>query len=194
MEPRAATELGFVAGGPADELPALDPSPERAPDPWKLTLYAGQYIDSRFVEILGFQGGDLLGSYLGGFALSKELDITRGALTWELEGSSFTHWGVQDHVEINAAVLARWNLFPWDRWIDTSLAFGQGVSWASNRPEFEGETRRILHHLLTEVAVRPVRSWPVDLVLRVHHRSGAFYAYGVKGGANFLLLGLRFQP
>ncbi len=184
----------WVRGDLAEvEVPVLEPHPDRAPDPWNLTLFVGQHDESTFLEMLGLDGGELGSSYLAGFALARPVGRAWGPLAWEVEISSYSHWGLQDHVELNLALIARWHPFPWDRWLDTSVAVGNGVSLASSRPVLEGDTRRFLHHLVAEVEVRPPWRLPVSLVTRVHHRSGAFGLYGIKAGSNFVTLGLRFQ-
>ncbi len=44
---------------------------------------------------------------------------------------------IQDHWEFNLPIVARWEAFPWDDVIDTSLAFGIGPSYASEIPKVE---------------------------------------------------------
>lgn len=184
---------GAVGGEVADELPVLAPPPSADSNPWNLTLFAGRHDDSTFIDILGLEGGEFEHSYIGGVALGIPLNDAQANLVWELEGSAYTHWGLQDHSEFNLAVLARWTRFPWNRWLDTSVALGQGMSFASERPEIEGDTRRLMHHLVAEIELMPLARHPVGLVLRAHHRSGAFGLYGIKAGSNFVTLGLRFH-
>lgn len=179
-----------------DDPPALEElaQPAAAPErPWSLTAFLGRADGKRFVDMIQLEGGDWLDSYIAGFALNRHMVTMWDHLDWEFEGSAFGHWGIEDHVEVNAAVLARWTDLPWDQLLDTSVAFGQGISWASKRPTLEDETRQFLHHLIGEVEVTPVRSSAVSLVLRIHHRSGVFGLYGASGGANFLTLGLRYR-
>ncbi len=167
------------------------------PEPWTLTGLVGQYDDSRFVDILALDGGDVRASYLGALILARDLGTWPGPVAWEGELQAVRHWGRQSLWESNVAVTVRWNHFPWDDWIDTSAAFGQGVSFASHRPPLEqendGETRRMLHYMHAELAFRPPGNQRLSLVARVHHRSGVFGVYGVSGGSNFLTTGLRYR-
>ncbi len=162
--------------------------------PWAVTGLVGRHDDSRFLEILALEGGQWRSSYLAGGILARELDEwRRGGLAWEAELQLFRHTGDQSLWEGVAAVNMRWTRFPWNRVLDTSAGFGQGVSVASERPPVEEDTRRLLHYMHVEVEVRPPGAEHVSLVSRLHHRSGAFGLYGTEGGSNFLTLGLRYR-
>ena len=39
--------------------------------------------------------------------------------------------------EFNGLIIARWRLFPWDKYLDTSFAIGDGISYATEVPEIE---------------------------------------------------------
>jgi hypothetical protein len=186
--PVTATDLFDLPDLP--DLPLVGPEPQRQ---WALTAFIGQNDDDRFVEILMLEGGDWESSYIAGLALSRHFATTFRHMHWEAETSVYRHWGLQRHWEANIALVARWTHFPWDRYLDTSVAFGQGISWAGDPPAVEGETRRILNHLLAEVEATPFRDTPLSLVLRVHHRSGVFGLYGVRGGSNFVNIGVRYR-
>ncbi len=99
---------------------------------------------------------------------------------------------------MNAAVNHRWNVFPWDHRVDTSLAIGNGLSWATSTPEleekFEAEgTERLLYYLNLEATFSPPSTDRWAIILRIHHRSGVFGLFGVDGGSNTLSLGMRFN-
>ncbi len=161
--------------------------------PWSVTALVGQYDGNRFLDILALDGGDLRASYIGGVVLARELSAWDPAIRWEAEAQSYRHWGRQSLWETNFAVAVRWTHFPWDRYLDTSASFGQGVSFASERPVLEQPTRRLLHYMHAELEFRPPAHDRVALVGRLHHRSGVFGLYGVTGGSNFLTLGLRYR-
>ena len=160
---------------------------------WLVTALAGLHDDSRFLEILQLDGGDVGSSYLGGGAVGRELGYWGRSAVWEGEAQLYRHWGEQSLWEGSLAVALRWTRFPWDGLVDTSIAFGQGVSVASERPPVEGDTRRLLHHMHVDLEFRPPSSRHLSLVGRLHHRSGVFGLYGVSGGSNFLTLGLRYR-
>lgn len=70
------------------------------------------------------------------------------------------HWGEQRHYEFNALWVARWQRFPWDRWVDTRIAGGHGLSYATERPPLEPrasredrDSMRLLTYLMAEMEV-----------------------------------------
>jgi len=90
----------------------------------------------------------------------------------------------------------RWTLFPWDRFVDTSIAVGEGLSYATSRPRIEnrGEAARLLNYLMFEMELTPLQDSPWSLVGRIHHRSGVFGIFGgVRGGSNFIMIGVRYR-
>lgn len=169
----------------------------KEPGPWTATGLLGQYDDSRFLEILALEGGHRRASYLGAVILARDLGTWPGPVAWEGELHAVRHWGRQSLWESNLALTVRWNHFPWDDWVDTSAAFGQGVSFASRRPPLEQKdddaTRRVLHYMHVELAFSPPDNQRLSVVARLHHRSGMFGVYGVSGGSNFLTTGLRYR-
>jgi hypothetical protein len=119
---------------------------------------------------------------------------------FEVEGQWVMHTGMQDHLEINAVIAARWMNFPWDRWLDTRIAFGEGLSYAFRTPFIEprqdpeeDRSRRFLNYLMAELefVVPGLPKW--SSFVRVHHRSGAWGLFGgVSGGSNFVGTGIRY--
>jgi hypothetical protein len=139
-----------------------------------------EFADSRFIAVS--VGRDIV--RLG--------DIGRLAV----EATAAQHWGLSDHAEFGVAAIARWDRFFWDPVLDTSVAIGEGLSYATQVPALEvqknGTSARLLNLLIFEVAARPFDSWPVAVFARIHHRSGAWGTYsGVADGSNFLGFGLR---
>jgi hypothetical protein len=168
-----------------------------------LSVYVGVFSPNRFIELIGLRQQTLRTDHSSGLvavALARELGRTGEWLRWEIEGQLVQHWGVQRHQEVNVVLVARWLRFPWNHLVATSLAFGQGLSYATRVPPLEpradpdeGESTRLLNYLLMELELGPPKS-PWRGFARVHHRSGAFGVYGgVRGGSNFVALGVRYQ-
>ncbi len=172
-----------------------------AEDPkWFLTFYAGQYSPSDLKDILTgsarFDDSELIC-----LALSRQvLSFWKDRVTGELEGQVAKHFGIQDHFETNGLFLLRWHPFPWDRYLDTSFAVGDGLSYAWGRPEAEviesDSSTRLLNYLVFELCFDPHWSCPnppFSFVFRIHHRSGVFGLFnGTHGGSNFLCFGIRY--
>ena len=195
---RALRVAGFaivvgVLAGPAASWAAVGSAESQ-----QVSVYLGQHAQNRLVHILSRLSAGRQDSYLVSVAYGRPFHRT-GGLRWEWEGQLVRHVGKQRHVELNAVLVARWMRFPWDRWLDTRVAFGEGLSWASETPPLEprgdpdGEegSARLLNYLLLEVEGTPPRS-PWSGFVRIHHRSGVFGLFdGVEGGSNFIGLGVR---
>jgi hypothetical protein len=131
-------------------------------------------------------------------ALSRPYALYRdGALSLEAEGQVARYFGDQDHWELNAVpLMVRWHRFPWSGRVDTSAAFGLGLSYASELPEvevaIEGDSSRLLIYWVLEMTAGPVAApWAVSL--RLHHRSVAWGLMGEEGGMNAVGLGVRYR-
>lgn len=167
----------------------------------KLTLYQANFSPDRMMDILRFNNPQITGSSrLTALAYTREIGGNPNGLSWEVEAQAVQHSGIQSHQEVNALLSMRWNRFPWDAFVNTSVAFGSGLSYAFVEPDLEPRTSRpdedssrLLNYLLVEVDLSPPRSSNWGLVLRLHHRSGVFGMYnGVNGGSNFVGAGLRY--
>jgi opacity protein-like surface antigen len=162
---------------------------------WAVTLLGGQYSGSKLLELGGKV--EFKDSYTAGLAVSYEFVDWGRHMRWELEGQMLKHFGEQEHVEFTSSINARWITFPWNRYLDTSVAIGGGLSVTSEVPVLEkrdpenSQAATLLHYLLLEAAVGlPSSSW--SLVARVHHRSGIFGLFS-HSGSNVLALGLRYR-
>jgi hypothetical protein len=170
--------------------------PARAENDWYLSLYGGQFIGSGDGDLVDFRLRD---AYLIGAGLTKEFARFPRQVGWELECQLAQHFGEQAHLELDFAINARWLTFPWDAQLDTSLAFGSGLSYTTDVPETEAEVNpdtgstRLLHYLLVEVAAAlPESRW--GLFTRLHHRSGIWGFFdGVGRASNYIVLGIRYR-
>ena len=164
---------------------------------WFVSTYGGKDTENSIDDIisrdLNFEDSKFLVVVLG-----KNLTIYKEMIAVEAEGQVAKHWGYQDHFEVNGDVIFRWLPFPWDDYLDTSFAVGEGLSYATQNPEIEkdknGKTSKLLNYLAFEVAfeVPGVPGW--SLFTRLHHRSGVFGLFnGVKGGSNALGAGIKYS-
>ncbi|WP_198005605.1 hypothetical protein [Thioalkalivibrio thiocyanodenitrificans] len=161
-------------------------------------LYGGQWSATRFVEILQLQT-DFRNTHMGAIGVSRIMRRFNRHLHLEAEVNVARHRGMQAHFEVNAAVSLRWNTFPWDRVVDTSLAYGLGPSFALDRPRIEERpdrpASRVLVFMVGELALAPPghrnASW--EGFVRIHHRSGMFDVVSESAGSNFVTAGLRHR-
>jgi hypothetical protein len=165
---------------------------------WHLAAYGGKAGKERLLDILTRLNTGFRDSWLVALApgyVHHETERWR----FEVEGQVVRHFGDQTHWEFNAAWLARWMRFPWDRYVDTRAALGVGVSWATEIPVVEprakldtGESRRFLGYVAVEIELAPSRDSDWSGFARLHHRSDAFGLFhDERGGSNFITLGLR---
>ena len=165
--------------------------------PFAVSGFGGVLLDNNYDEI--FTPGRLQfeSSYLLGVAGSARVARPFDSLDIELEAQLVRHVHAQTHWELNAPIVtARWTAFPWDDYLDTSAAFGLGLSVTSETPRREvrnvGESQPLMAYWMFELAFGlPPEDW--ELIARLHHRSTAYGTFGDNGGANALVLGLRHR-
>lgn len=166
----------------------------------------------------GITGSDSLGAMAGGtfhrwpehvqsievtHTLSRENFLRR--LVYPLVGvvevsANFTvRNGSNEHTiyEFNPYVEGRWANFPWNGYVNTSFAIGEGISYDTSIPSLEGksseDTKRLLNYLLLEATFALPTNPRWQLVARIHHRSGAYGLYHAGNtGSNVVGLGIRY--
>ena len=165
---------------------------------WSVFAYGGQWSDNPIGKILLFQT-EFENSYVWAAGISRKvIDITNDLLI-EAELGTARHTGLQDHFELNASFNLRWHNLPWDNFVDTSIAFGLGPSYANRRPPVEESSRRKPAHLLVfmpvEITLAPPKQYhsPWEFIVRVHHRSGAYGVVSDAKGSNFVTAGFRYR-
>lgn len=170
----------------------------RAEGDYSFTYYSGISSKKSLGETLSGIGVTFQDAYFTAFALSKEFYQWKDKISLELEGQVVKHVYMQHNMEYNGVLILRWLLFPWDKYIDTSLAAGEGLSYASHTPEVEAEshdeTSRFLNYLVFEFDFRlpQIKNWL--FVIRTHHRSGVYGLFhGVHGASNFVCAGLKYK-
>lgn len=162
-------------------------------DRWFVAAYTGEITFTRFNQIIRLQT-DFRDSYVAALAGGWIFHYPLPAMQFEVEGQIARHWGRQHHTELNAATLARWTRFPWNRRVRTTIAVGIGPSIALETPAIERERHeRSARHLLFMpfeiTAGPPDGAW--EAMIRVHHRSGGFDFVSRASGSNFVAVGVR---
>jgi hypothetical protein len=162
---------------------------------WFVSIYGGTHTDENLAEIPALQASYSKEDMLVVCALSREIYRYRRGLSVELEGQTGKHFGSDDQWEFVGLVLARWHLFPWDEYIDTSFAFGSGLSHNSDTSEIELDrdknAQRLLGYLAFEFTFGLPKYPRWDLMVRIHHRSGAKGLIG-ESASNYLCGGIKF--
>ncbi len=164
---------------------------------WGIALYYAQLNDGTLGETLTFSANQEDSSLLV-LALSRDFYTYRDWFDLGFEGQVGKHFNDQNHWEFNFLGTFRWIKFPWDQYVDTSLAAGAGFSYATAEPEIEfknhGNVSKFLGYLMFEAAfsLPPLPRW--DVFARIHHRSGAGGIFNdVNGGSNAYGVGIRYK-
>ena len=160
-----------------------------------LLIYAGKLSHDHWYESFG-PGTDFIDSTIAVVALSHTFHRAADLRdSYEVEGQIAQHSGLQEHNEINLLAAYRWHHLPWSSRLNSSVAFGLGISYATELPLVEvlikSESDRLMAYWHLELTLGPQKSdW--QAMLRLHHRSTAFGLFGDEGGANAMTLGVRY--
>jgi hypothetical protein len=187
--PRAPDGLPYLWAAPEEDAP-------KGPRPrWAVTLYGGPFTKNDFLDFfqepVKFDNAGMLS-----LAASREFGVLTRHLRWEA-GIGVTKWfGDQTNWEFTAALIARWVTFPWNDYVNTTFAIGDGPSFATEPPKLEiknfDEAKRLQNYVMFELTFGLPRYPQWDLVIRIHHRSGVF---GVLGGSGSTVpaLGIKYK-
>jgi hypothetical protein len=188
--------VSLLLGG-CNTAPGVDVTlPKRA-----VTTYVGRYSDNSLPDQILISGKlAFASSEMTAVAYSQTFHRFWDSAQWEWEAQVAKHWGAQTHWEFNALVVLRWMRFPWSKYIRTSAAIGDGLSYATEVPAMELQSHtnegatQLLNYILIELAAGLPSVPALDAVFRIHHRSGAYGTFdGVDGGSNVLSIGLKFR-
>jgi hypothetical protein len=177
---------------------------------WHLTAYGSQWVNADLLEIPERAVTGRLtteGAYFVGAGLSRVVipsfsiplpgtDLAFHGNRIEVEGQVLRHFGDQHHWEGTIALMFRTGQIPLFWGLSVNLAFGEGISYASERPRLEGSFRvepsRFLNYLAFEAEFSHASLPGVYFVPRIHHRSGIFGLIAEReSGSNFIGAGLR---
>ena len=185
--------INYLASGALAEDDKKENDEERYK--WFLTAYAGAHAQDDIGDVLTLQPKFEDNAYIGALALARELWHYKKYLSFELEGQVAKHFNKDTHWEFVGVLIGRWHHFPWNKYVDTSFAVGDGISYYTEVSEVEedddDDAQRALNYLLFEVALGLPKYPKWDLVLRLHHRSSIFGLWGA-GGSNFVCAGIKF--
>jgi len=164
---------------------------------WSITFYGARLTGDTLASTLELSA-TYEDSYFLAAALSRKIGTLATYVDFEVEGNVVQHFVEQHHQEFNVLLVGRWLPFPWDKYLDTSFAVGNGISYATKTPEIEArehdETSQFLNYLMFELALAlpDVPQW--NLVIRIHHRSGIFGLINdVEGASNAIGCGIRYN-
>jgi hypothetical protein len=174
--------------------------------PWMLTYYYGITGTNGLTQILA-GNFDRWPEHIQSAELTKTLDqnnflrrlVSPLVGVVQLAGNFTVRIGTRQSTiyEFDPYVAFRWANFPWNNYLTTSLAIGEGVSYASSYPSVEKRhnqnVKRFLNYLMLEATFALPSHPELQLIARIHHRSGAYGLYHAGNtGSNVIGLGLRY--
>ncbi|QEL21685.1 hypothetical protein FQV39_03145 [Bosea sp. F3-2] len=177
---------------------------------WHASGYVSRWMNTDLLDVptRAFTGNlDFSDTNFAGVGLSRVIvpsftiplpftDIAFHGNRLELEGQILRHFGGQSHWEGTLAFLLRTPQIPLAGGVSVNFAVGEGLSYASERPRFEGaidvRPTRLLNYLAFEAEFAHESLKGVSFVARLHHRSGVFGLIAPqKSGSNFIGAGIR---
>ena len=170
------------------------------------TFYGGTFVQTPMYQIFVSKGQlpwqwRYKDSYLVAGTLSREVVAYRDWAAIELEAGVGQRFGFLQEGEAWGAMYFRWKWFPWNEYLRTTVAISTGLNYATDVPPYERfrtdspKSPRTLHFLSPEITFGLPSAPNVDLVLRLHHRSGgrANIFNSASGGAQYGTAGIRYR-
>lgn len=174
---------------------------------WSALVYWGKMTEDNLGQVLRLNytlANDTLYSLEFGHVLSKHNSFKRYLQPIVPMVEFMANFTVLDDAvygplyEINPYFAFRWNRFPWQNFLCTSIALGEGVSYVNRVPYTEqlhsDETKKFLNFLLFEITFALPSCPQFEIVARIHHRSGAFGFYHANNsGSTAVGLAIRYR-
>ena len=170
-----------------------------------VAIYWGTYVESSLSEILLDRetpgGWTYKNDHLVATAISRDTaQFFNGHLHLEPEIGIGQRYGAQDETEFWGALFFRYEGFPWDRWLVTTVAASTGLNYSTGVSQVEkdrardGNGSQLMHFFAPEITFARPRHPDIELLVRFHHRSGVFgLVSDAWGGAQYATLGVRVR-
>jgi len=173
-----------------------DKTDDVQPYKWFFTLYGGAFTDSDLEDDLTFNWDFGDHTYIIVGALARELWRYEDFISFEVEGQLGKYFGQEHQGQINGLIIARWLKFPWDQYVDTSFAVGDGLSYNTETSKVEEEddedAGKWLNYLMFELTLGLPKYPRWNFVYRIHHRSSIRGRIG-DGASNFVAFGIKYS-
>lgn len=165
----------------------------------RITLSLGRYVETSMSSIFfdpkgpwDWEFGDI---YFASTSLARTVATIGDYVSIEPEVGVGKRFGDADELEIWGALYLRWLKFPWDEYVDTTIAVSTGLNYATSLSGLEearagGDSSKLLHYFSPEITLALPDHPNYSLGIRLHHRSSAGIFDG-GGGFQYLMGGLR---
>jgi hypothetical protein len=176
-----------------------------------IAVFAGVATDTAFIESMFLPWTNELEDIgIVAMAYSQRFgtldDLTNGQIPFgehfmiEGELGLSGRFGDESLGEAWAALYLRFDGFPWNETIYTTLAVNTGLSLLTEESDFErgrdadNKNNVLLHYMGPEITFADPANKNLELLLRFHHRSGVFGFFdGVVSGSTFISSGVRVR-
>jgi hypothetical protein len=193
-----------ILGGIEDNIPLKDPFP------WSVLIYRASTATQVFGDVLLGKysrfGEDLYVAELA-YTLDQKNPLRRifkplFDIVQIASNITYRHdYNIHDNVtEGNLYLIWRFSRFPWNYYLKTSVAIGDGVSYASHSPFAdrnpgvpESNYSKLLNYLMLETTFAAPHYPAWQLVFRIHHRCTAWGTYPKKASAGSTSVGLGIR-
>ncbi len=163
---------------------------------WFLTVYGGPSAQPDLEHTLLFNMRFEDDTYIAVGALAREFWRYKNWISFEVEGQVGKYFGNEHQWQFSGLMIARWHLFPWQKYLDTSFAVGDGLSFNTEISKIEKEddenAGKWLNYLMFELTLGLPQYSRWDLVYRIHHRSSIREIIGA-GASNFVTFGIKYS-
>lgn len=169
-----------------------------------IMIFAGRAVDTNVQDIFFKEIGPWNWHYddggIVGATASRRIATLFQILDIEAEVGAAKRFGDMDEGEVWGAMYVRFTDFPWNNFLYTTLALSTGLNYATGISDFEKRASElnppggthVMHYFSPELTFALPNHKDRQLVLRLHHRSGAYgIVSGAFSGASYLTVGLR---
>lgn len=195
-----ACAIALALPAAAQEAPAAAPAPVPERRNNGVAIFAGIYSSDVFSDIVTSPWDTRTENiYLVTLSYNRRLTTIFRHLDVEVEGGVGRRFGDNDSIEAYAALALRWTAFPWNDYLRTTFAvYPIGPSYVASLSPSEvskdGRSANWLNYFGLELTFAAPALPELELLFRLHHRSGAFgLINGSTNGADFLSVGARFR-
>jgi hypothetical protein len=96
---------------------------------WFLTAYSGIHAQEDIGDVFALRAKFEDNAYIGVVALARQFWHYEKYISLEAEGQIGKHFNTDDQWEFVGLIAARWHEFPWNNYVTTSVAVGEGISY-----------------------------------------------------------------
>ena len=168
---------------------------------WGFMLFGGKMSARSFAgTLMPFNGSEYADINFVGGALNHYVGHWR-YLDFEVEGGAgyqFAEGTENDSGQIWLAYYVRYDNFPWNEYIKTTIAVNTGINYAFKQTAFEESfsssqgTKNLMHYLAPEVTFAAPGYDDFEAVFRLHHRSAVNGLFGCTNCRNNMVtFGIR---